>query len=211
MLTELSGLALPAVAAVVGIALCAYAAGYQRHFVRIPRSPTRLLAPAALVPRARESYWTTRCFRTPFQKGCFRFICKTLLRSEAHRLVLTAIGGLGLVLASQALMDAFESAKSWRQAMLSTDALSIPFILCFLGIISLRLVFEIPADLRSNWIFQLMLDQNGEECEPLARKVILDPGVALATDDNILPLPVHARLGYRLSSHAAGGVPGLCC
>jgi len=37
----------------------------------------------------------------------------------------------------------------------------------------LRIVFEIPADLRSNWIFQLLLDPDHQECEPLARRVIL--------------------------------------
>jgi hypothetical protein len=110
---------------------------------------------------------------TPFQKAGFRFVAKTLLRSESHRLVLTAIGGLALVLASQALMDASENAKSWREAALSPDALSIPFILSFLAIVGLRFVFEIPVELRSNWIFQLMLDEDGEECEPLARRVIL--------------------------------------
>jgi hypothetical protein len=173
VLAELSRLALPGVAAVVGVALCAYAVSYQRHFVRIAEiadtnAPTRS-------PRtSRLGLLLDRfVFQTPFQKGCFRFLCKTLLRSEAHRLLLTAIAGLSLVLASQALMDAFENAKSWRQSMLSPDALSIPFILSFLIIVGLRLVFEIPADLRSNWIFQLMLDRDGEECEPLARKVIL--------------------------------------
>jgi hypothetical protein len=111
--------------------------------------------------------------RTPFQKAGFQFVGKTLLRSEAHRLVLTAVGGLALVLASQALMDAFDGAKSLRQAALTPDALSIPFILSFLIIIGLRVVFEIPAELRSNWIFQLMTDPDGQECTGLARRVIL--------------------------------------
>ncbi len=173
VLAELSRLALPGVAAVVGVALCAYAVSYQRHFVRIAEIADTTAA--ARSPRASRLgvLLDDLVLRTPFQKGNFRFVCKTLLRSEAHRLVLTAIGGLSLVLASQALMDAFENAKSWRQSMLSPDALSIPFILSFLIIVGLRLVFEIPADLRSNWIFQLMLDRDGEECEPLARKVIL--------------------------------------
>ena len=173
VLMGLSRLALPGAAAVVGFALCAYAIGYQRHFMRIAE-----IADATATPRNPRS-WRLRIpldrwvLRTPFQRGCFHFVYRTLLRSEAHRLVLTAIGGLSLVLASQALMDAFESAKSWRQAALSPDALSIPFILSFLVIVGLRLVFEIPVELRSNWIFQLMLDRDGEECEPLARKVIL--------------------------------------
>jgi hypothetical protein len=157
----------------VGIALCAYAVGYQRHFVRIaeiadttaPARAPRISQLAALLDRL--------ALRTPFQKGGFRFVCKTLLRSESHRLVLTAIGGLALVLASQALMDAFENAKSFRQGALSPDALSIPFILAFLLIVGLRIVFEIPVELRSNWIFQLMVDPDRQECEALARRVIL--------------------------------------
>jgi hypothetical protein len=173
VLTELSRLALPGVAAVVLVALCAYAVGYHRHFVCI----AEIADTTATARSSRTSRLVVRlehlALRTPFQKAGFGFVCKTLLRSEAHRLVLTAIGGLSLVLASQALMDAFENAKSWRQAMLSPDALSIPFILSFLMIVGLRLVFEIPVDLRSNWIFQLMLDRGGEECEPLARRVIL--------------------------------------
>jgi hypothetical protein len=173
VLAELSRLALPGVAGVVGVALCAYAVSYQRHFVRIAEIADTTAAARSPRPSRLGVLLDDLVLRTPFQKGGFRFISKTLLRSEAHRLVLTAIGGLSLVLASQALMDAFENTKSWRQAMLSPDALSIPFILSFLMIVGLRLVFEIPADLRSNWIFQLMLDRDGEECEPLARKVIL--------------------------------------
>jgi len=196
-LMELSRLALPGVAAVVAIALCAYAVGYQRHFVRIAE-----IADATATARNPRTWrlGTLRdrlVLRTPFQRGCFRFVYRTLLRSEAHRLVLTAIGGLSLVLASQALMDAFANAKSWRQAALSANALSIPFIISFLVVVGLRLVFEIPAELRSNWIFQLMLDRDGEECEPLARKVILTlllPGLLAIT------FPVYVDLeGWRVA------------
>ncbi len=197
VLMELSRRALPGVAAVVAIALCAYAVGYQRHFVRIAE-----IADATATSRNPRTWrlgtlLDRQVLRTPFQRGCFRFVCRTLLRSEAHRLVLTAIGGLSLVLASQALMDAFENAKSWRQAALSADALSIPFIISFLVVVGLRLVFEIPAELRSNWIFQLLLDRDGEECEPLARKVILTlllPGLLAIT------FPVYVYLeGWRVA------------
>jgi len=173
VLTELSKLALPGVVAVVAIALCAYAIGYRRHFVRIAEIADTTSAGRFQKPSRLGTLLDRLLLHTPFQKAGFRFITKTLLRSESHRLVLTAIGGLALVLASQALMDASQSANSWREAALSPDALSIPFILSFLVIVGLRVVFEIPAELRSNWIFQLMLNQDGAECEPLARKVIL--------------------------------------
>ena len=172
VLTELSRRAFPGLAAVVGIALCTYAAGYRRHFVRIAETTETTAARAPW--RSRLGAPLDRLvLRTPFQRGCFRFVCKTMVRSEAHRLVLTAIGGLALVLASQALLDAFENAKSVRGAALSADALSIPFILAFLVIVGLRIVFEVPVELRSNWIFQLMVDPDRQECEPLARRVIL--------------------------------------
>jgi hypothetical protein len=49
----------------------------------------------------------------------------------------------------------------------------VPLILAFCLIVGLRVAFEIPVELRSNWVFRLMLDSDRHECEPLARKVIL--------------------------------------
>jgi hypothetical protein len=172
-LRELSGLALPGLATVAGLALGAYAVSYQRHFVRIAETADTSFGLLSRGPGRVGVLLERLALRTPFQKGCFQFVCKTLLRSETHRLVLTAVGGLGLVLASQALLDGFENAKSWREAALSPGALSIPFILSFLIIVGLRIVFEIPAELRSNWIFQLMIDPDRQESGRLARRVIL--------------------------------------
>jgi hypothetical protein len=172
-LRELSGWALPGLATVAGLALGAYAVSYHRHFVRIAETADTSASLLGRGPRRVGVLLERLALRTPFQKGCFQFVCKTLLRSETHRLVLTAVGGLGLVLASQALLDGFENAKSWREAALSPGALSIPFILSFLIIVGLRVVFEIPAELRSNWIFQLMIDPDRQESGRLARRVIL--------------------------------------
>lgn len=170
---ELAKLTVPGIAMLAAVGFCMYAIGYRRHFIRIPE----LAETATLKHRPRQSHsgglFERIMLRTPFQRGCFQFVATTLLRSEAHRLVLTGIAGLGLILSSQALMDAVVATNSARQAALSANALSIPFILSFLLIIGLRLVFEIPVELRSNWIFQLMLDPGNQECEPLARRVIL--------------------------------------
>jgi hypothetical protein len=172
-LIELSKLAFPGLALVAALALSAYAASYHRYFVRIAET-TEI---TDTTRRSRLSVWgdllDRMALRTQFERGCFRFVCKTMVRSEPHRLVLTAVGGLGLVLSSQALMGAYEGTRNLRAAALSPDALSIPFILSFLAIVGLRLVFEIPVELRANWIFQLMLEEDGQACERLARKVIL--------------------------------------
>jgi hypothetical protein len=150
-----------------------YAIGYRRHFVRIGEwsdggTAERIYRMSRVGPRLDRLV-----LRTPFQRACFRFVRSTLLRSEAHRLVLTAVIGLALVLASQALMQSFDTAKSLKQLVLSPGVLSIPFILTFLLILGLRIVFEIPVELRSNWIFQLMVDADKQESQPLAQKTIL--------------------------------------
>ena len=196
-MVELAKLSLPAIVAVGGIALWPYAIGYRRHFVRIAEIAETTVVSHRPLPW-RFSVWERWRLRTPFQKGCFRFVVKTLLRSEPHRLVLTGVGGLGLVLASQALMAAFEEGNSTREAALTADALSIPFILTFLIILGLRVVFEIPAELRANWIFQLMLDAERQECEPLARKVMLAAVLPWALG---ITLPVYVYLeGWSVAS-----------
>jgi hypothetical protein len=171
-MAELAKLCIPGLAGLTVLSLCACAIGYRRHFVRIPE----ITEGPALAHASGLWQWRPlerSILRTPFQRGCFRFVGKTLLRSEAHRLLLTGVAGLALVLASQALMHAFAGAKSARQASMTSEALSIPYIVSFLLIIGLRTVFEIPADLQANWTFRLLLDPNHQECEALARRVIL--------------------------------------
>jgi hypothetical protein len=196
-MVELAKLCLPGMAALAVNAFCTYAIGYRRHFVRI----AEIADDAAIIHAPRP--WRLRflertLLRTPFQRGGFFFVCRTLFRSEAHRLVVTGVGGLALVLASQALMNAFQGAKSVRDAALTPDALSIPFIITFLLITGLRVVFEVPAELRANWIFQLMLDADRQECEPLARKTIL-----------FLTLPCTLAILFAVYLYVAGPVIAL--
>ena len=171
-MTELARLCLPGLVGVIVVAFCTYAIGYRRHFVRIAE-----IAEGVTVERRPRSWsfglMDRYLLASPFLRGCFRFVRKTLVRSEAHRLVLTGVGGLALVLASQAMMNAFQGAASLKRAALTPEALSIPFILTFLLLIGMRVVFELPVEIRANWIFQLMLDSDRQECEPLARTVML--------------------------------------
>jgi hypothetical protein len=198
VMAELARLTLPGIAALALITFATYVIGYRRHFVRIAEiaeggKPTRNPARSQLAGGIDKLV-----LRTPFQKGCFRFVGKTMLRSESHRLLMTADCGLALVLVSGALMDAFQGRTSARQAALTPDALSIPFILSFLIAIGLRLVFELPAELRANWIFQLTLDRNRQESAPLARKVILLTVLPLAL---AVTFPVYFYLqGFAIAS-----------
>jgi len=171
-MAELARLCLPGLVGVTVVAFSTYAIGYRRHFVRIAEIAEGVTIehhPRRWVFGIMDRY----LLPSPFLRGCFRFVGKTLVRSEAHRLVLTGVGGLALVLASQAMMNAFQGTASLKRAALTPEALSIPFIVTFLLLLGMRIVFEVPVEIRANWIFQLMLDRDRQECEPLARTVML--------------------------------------
>jgi hypothetical protein len=189
-LIELSHLAFSGLAVCVTVALVTYTISYRRHFIRIPEM-AETMAPPKFRQSQTGAFFRHFALRSPFLRGCFPFVWKTLSRSEMHRLVVTAAAGLGLVLASQAAMNAVQSSKTLRQAALSPDAISIPYILTFLLIIGLRVVFEIPTDLRSNWIFQLLIDRDRQECMALARTMILSVALPLAL---LTAFPMYAYL-----------------
>jgi hypothetical protein len=146
----------------------------------------------AATQSALGNYFDRWVLRTSFQRGCFQFVRKTLVRSESHRLVLAGVAGLGLVLASQELLTAFEGGGPRTKAMLSGDGLSIPLVLAFFIIVGLRMAFEIPVELRSNWIFRLTLDAEKHECESLARKLLL---VSVLPWVLLMAFPVYAWAG----------------
>src|SRR5579864_6143108 len=124
-LAALGRLALPGFAAVIVASFCVYTVGYQRHFIRIAEMIEGGSSERAAKKSRLGSWFDRWVLRTPFQKGCFRFVWKTLFRSESHRLVLAGIAGLGLVLASQALLSAFENGEPAGKAMMSAEGLSI--------------------------------------------------------------------------------------
>ncbi len=189
-LATLGSIALPALGSAIVLAACVYSVGYRKHFVRIPES-TNVVA-SSDGPRW---LWLRRLheqvMRDPPQRGCSLFVWKTLFRSEPHRLLLAGVGGLGLVLASQAVFGAF-AGGTIKSGHLSAEMLSVPLILVFFIVGGLRLAFEIPVDLRANWIFRLMLDSKTHDCQTMARKLIL---ISAAPGILVIVLPAYCWLG----------------
>jgi hypothetical protein len=155
------------------VAVLSYALSFRRSFIRIPetaevgplpRSQFHLL-PVGLFDRA--------TLRDLPQRACFHFIARTLLRSEAHLQIASAFVAMGLVVGAQAIAPAFHSnaATSFRHP--SVDLLSIPYILSFCIIVGIRLAFEIPTDLRANWVFAVWIDPENLQTRTVARKVLL--------------------------------------
>jgi hypothetical protein len=158
---------------VIVVAIAAYALSYRRCFTRIPEKMD-------ITPETSRGYssWLfsvlDRTFlRSPFQRAGYRFVMRTLLRSERHGLVLGGFFALGIVIASQVLFVTLNGKIDDTGRVPSAALLSIPFILSYCILVGLRFVFDIPTELRANWIFRLSLDKTEHECIPLARKVLL--------------------------------------
>ncbi len=171
-LAQLGRLGWQAMICVTVLAPAAYIASYYRYFIRIPETLDTTLrnrAPKTLLPMA----WMDQLvLHSPFERAIYRFTMKTLLRSERHSLLFGAFAGLGLVLALEMLASSVTGSHGLdgppRAALLS-----VPFVLAYFVICGLRFVFDIPAELRANWVHQVILDHAQHEPATLARKVIL--------------------------------------
>jgi hypothetical protein len=157
------------------VAILSYALSFRRSFIRIPET-----AEAGPLPRSQfhvlpVSLFDRLILRDPQLRACFHFISRTLLRSETHLQIAAAFVAMGIVVAAQALASSFHPgvAASYSLRAPSEDLLSIPFILSFCIIVGIRFAFEIPADLRANWVFALWIDPNSLQTRPIARRVLL--------------------------------------
>ncbi len=159
------GLVIASAAAVV-----TYAVHFRRHFLRIGEmvdgpgetaGNTRWFAPVGALLEA-------LVLHTPFERAGFRFIFRTLARSPRHRLVLAGFIGAGAILSLQVLANGRDEGNG---ALPNVAWLSVGFILNFCVIAGLRFVFDLPAELRANWTFQLLAEP-AARCMPLARTVL---------------------------------------
>jgi hypothetical protein len=170
---EMFRAALIALVAAFGTAMLAYAASFRRSFLRIPERPD-----AGPLPRSRVSFSSLAhvhrmVLREPAQRACYHFVVRTLLRSESHLQILAGFAALGLVLAANTLSSAPNLRALIASKVPSVDVLSAPFVLSFCMVAGVRFAFEIPADLRANWVFRFWLDWQSSATRATARYVLL--------------------------------------
>jgi hypothetical protein len=152
LLYELAHYAAIGLPSVFALTLVTYALSYRRRFVAVLETSDRpsrqrllrlaLLVLDAFAPRS-----------SGFARAGHRFVVRAMLRSESHRLVLAVALGLGWMAALQDPHGA---------------ALSMSYLL----VLGLRLAFELPASVPSNWIFRVVLDPRRTESPAMARRVI---------------------------------------
>jgi hypothetical protein len=172
-LANLGRVALIVSAVVIATAFLNYALSYRRCFRRIPETTD-----VSLRNSTAHLGWVFRTLdhtilTSPFQRAGYRFVMKTLLRSEHHGLVLGGFFGLGIVTASQFLFAAFSGKPLEAGTLPAPEVLAVPLILSYCVMLGVRLTFDIPAEGRANWVFRLFVDKTAHECVPLARKIML--------------------------------------
>jgi hypothetical protein len=147
-----------------------YVLSYYRYFIRIPETLDTTLksrAPRILFPmRMMDGF----VLRSAYERATYRFAMKTLLRNDRHSLIFGGFAGLGIVIASQTLLSAVNQKPG---AAPSAALISVPFTLAYFLICGLRFVFDLPAELRANWVHRVILDHEQEAPADAARKVIL--------------------------------------
>jgi hypothetical protein len=154
-------------------AMVIYLVGYRRCFAQIAEAADSLSVDHGTRLRWIFTVLDRAILRNGFQRAGYRFVMKTLLRSEAHGLVLGGFVGLGIVAASQFLFASLSGKQITTGGSPPSEILALPLILSYCIIVGLRFVFDMPAEMRANWVFQIHLDKTRQECIPLARKVIL--------------------------------------
>jgi hypothetical protein len=160
-------LGLRALGLVFLLCLGGWAIGFARHYRRT------LEAEDSTAGRIRQRSWADVLLSTPQERGIFRFTGAILGRSTIHRMFLAcywSLGiGLGIVAGLTLNIHGFE---------FSTEAMrSFPFLLTFFIVSGLRTVFQFPAELNANWLFQIAEAGWGRAARRATRLRILASGI----------------------------------
>jgi hypothetical protein len=152
----------------IALSLAAFSFSFRRSYLRSAESTESRLpgsSRASFMFRALDKV----LLRSAFDRGCYRFVLRTIFRSQEHAFVFGVFGTVGVVLSSQTLL----AARAPESASIpSARILSIPLILGFFLVLGLYAAFSVPAPLRSNWVFRFHVDPRTRKSPALARKVV---------------------------------------
>jgi hypothetical protein len=145
-----------------------WAAGFARHYERTLESED------SIAGRVRHSFsWTDRLLSTPQERGIYRFTGAILARSNKHRMFLACYWSLGLALGLIAGLVPGLHGISFSEY----GVRGLPFLLTFFTVSGLRVVFQFPAELNANWLFQIAEADWGRAARKATRLRILASGL----------------------------------
>jgi hypothetical protein len=152
---QIAPLARQGLAVAFGLFAVTYLLGYHRHARRVMEGVD---APPAGPSRMRT--WFDRAVNRwllphPLERATFHFITNTILRNAKQRLFLATYGGIAIALALPAMVRISTRPSSPLLIFDAAGLLGVPLTLSFFTVSGLRAVFNFPAELRANWIFQV--------------------------------------------------------
>jgi len=174
---QIAPLARQGLAIAAAVFAATYLAGYLRHARRVmegvdtpPEGPSRLRA------------WFDRAVNRwllphPLERATFHFISNTILRNAKQRLFLATYGGIATALALPALVRISTRPASPLLIFDAAGLLAAPLTLSFFAVSGLRAVFNFPAELRANWVFQVCESEERLPHLRAARKWIVLMGI----------------------------------
>jgi hypothetical protein len=172
LVADMTRAAFASLAAVVLVSVVAYALSFRKAFISIPETPD-----AGPLPRMKVSFSLptslSTALLTPPQRACYKFVAKTLLRSEEHLQVLMGFMAVGVVATANVLASPRGIKSIVSGETPSVEFLSVPLILSYCLVIGIRFAFEMPVDLRANWIFRISLEHRWTEAREISRRVLL--------------------------------------
>ena len=141
----------------------------------------------------------------PLARASWDFTIATLTRSPRHRLHLLGYLGAGLALACATVAAAYGGRPDPQMFEPTPVALAVQFNLLFFLLLGVRLVANVPADLRAAWLFRFRASEALSRHLAGSRSAIFVCGVAPLL---VLLAPVHAWLWgwYPAAVHAAWGL-----
>jgi len=165
--------ALVGLAVVLGISIATYLVSYRRHLRRTLEAGEESPHEPWLAGRGLRRHALPVFLRDSLERATFSFVLKTILGGRRHRLLFSAYTGVGIALALESLAALLSRQAAITAADRDAIFLAVPLILAFFVLSGTRLVFEIPAEVRANWIFQLTERQTNPELLSGVRKAMM--------------------------------------
>ncbi len=177
--SAVSALLLAGVLSILTYALC-----YRRFIRRSIESSGGVLRLDAAIRRAGNFILNHWFLRKSILRASYHFVAQTAFRSPRHILHLGTYFAVGVSIACIGLADQFIMGN------LDRAILSVPLILSFFLLVGMRVIFAIPVDLDSNWLFRIAPIQHARNAYAGTRKFLV---FAI-----IMPIYVLAGLFYGL-------------
>jgi hypothetical protein len=131
------------------LSILTYAMCYRRFMRRSIESGGGVLRSAAAIRRAGNFILDNWFLKKAIDRASYHFVAQTIFRSPRHILHIGTYLAVGLSIAAMGLADQFAIGN------LDRAILSVPLILSFFLLVGMRVIFALPVDLDSNWLFRL--------------------------------------------------------